>query len=335
MPFKSAPFAEVVRRLSVFALSASLALVWAGCSDSPPGKSNAGGSDKVAAPDTKPAEPGPGPAKPAPAAGAADKTPPSRVPQVERPRRPVLALSLNGSGSADVFRGRPLLATLEVLHPTAFQSKVEPIVIGGAGKTWADAVRIEVRDDKAKLHVWPLRRFASEEPSLTLAADAAGEIGWLLSPEHAAALPPGEYELVAVLDTTGSTDEKAWKGTARSLPAAVRIADLTASPSPQQEIESFLLLAQYDTAVGDPARAAVRVDELLAKHPKSIAGLSAKGDLLAAAGKADEALRFYNLAIGLILAANPKASEPPRVLLQKRNALLNAARDAGPKKPER
>jgi hypothetical protein len=307
-----------------------------GCGGSDPGgapkPAGPGGSaaEREAAADTKPAGSGAA-GKPGEKAAAVGPLTPAPPPlRLEPPPRPTVAISVNGSLKVDAFRGTPLIVQLGISHPRLHQNepKVEPMVVSGPGGTaWSDAIRLEVVDENGQVQKWPLRLLEPGKGALTLDAGNSGRLVWQLSPEEAGAIADGQYRIVAMLDTTGSSD--GWKGRSRSTPAFVRAAPEPAAPTAAQDAEKFLRRAQYELLNGRPAEAANRVDELPARHPKSIAGLEAKGDLSAAAGKADQALRFYNLAIEMINATSPKPAEPPQMLLRKRNAQINAVLKVG------
>jgi hypothetical protein len=247
----------------------------------------------------------------------------------EEPPRPLFLLSGNGSGAPQVVQGWPLLAYGRLLHPRAFArdaTKIQPMLLAAAEGPWTGAVRLEVRDAKGKQVDWPFHLATVAKPTVALDNQTAGYLGWWLTPEETAALPPGEYELTGTLDTSTARAAGAWQGSARSRSVRIRV---TAEPKmlvTEQEEEKHLLLAHFAALRGDDKQALAHLDALLAKQPKSISGLEHKGDLLAAAGQTEAALRNYDAAIAAYLGRRrlrgQPSPEPPAELLGKHREVL-------------
>ena len=82
--------------------------------------------------------------------------------------------------------------------------------------------------------------------------------------------------------------------------------------------QKSLLKANLAMLRQDNAGAMAEVDILLKSQPKSVHGLTTKGDLLAAQGKDSEALDAYQQAIDLF----GKTAEPPVQVLQRYQTLV-------------
>jgi hypothetical protein len=250
--------------------------------------------------------------------------PPKRVATPEPPR-PVFSLSGNGEGTVRLCQGWPLLVHGRLLHPEAFAraARIQPLVLAAADGPWTRAVRLEIRDWKGNQVDWPLHLATAAKPRLVLDDQTAGYLAWWLTPEETAALPLGGYELAGILDTSAVRADGPWKGSARSRP--VRI-ELTAEPKPlasDDEEQKHLLLTHLAGLRGDEKQAMTHIDALLAKQPKSRAGLELKADLLAASGQTAAALRNYDAAIAAYLAQRRLSPEPPAELLRKHREVLN------------
>jgi hypothetical protein len=275
-------------------------------------------------------EGGPGPEvnNPAPedpvAKGKPDKErpPPERPPP--EPPRPVFTLSGNGAGRLRLFQSWPLLVHGQLLHPQAFarDEKVEPMVLAAADGPWTGSVRLEIRDAKGKKVDWPWHLATAAKPKVTLDNKTSGYVAWWLTAEETAAIPPGDYQLIGMVDTTSAKAADLWKGNVSSRPVKIQVA---AEPKPlftEQEEKKSVLLANLAQLRGDPKQALVQVDALLTRQPKSLAGLELKGDLLAELGQTEAALRQYDQALAAYLALRPRWGEPPQGLLRKHREVL-------------
>jgi hypothetical protein len=246
----------------------------------------------------------------------------------KEPPRPLFTLSGNAQGTVRLFQGWPLLVQGRLRHPQAFvrDARIDPMVLGAPEGPWSGSVRLEVRDAKGKVVTWPLHLATIAKPSLALDNRMAASLTWWLSPEETAALPLGEYELTGILDTTAARAADAWKGTSRSRPVHI---DLAAEPKDldtSEEEDKYVLLSQLAKLRGDAKQALAHVEALLTRQPKNLAGLEHKGDLLAAAGQTEAALRNYDAAITAYLGQRrlpeQPPPEPPAELLRKHREVL-------------
>jgi len=127
---------------------------------------------------------------------------------------------------------------------------------------------------------------------------AGGE--WLISPDDSKAMATGTYTL-----------------SAGGASAEVVVADEPASLSPEQRAARRAAMAEFALAQGDAAGAEKVAREGIAEAPGSAEAHAILGDALAAAGKADEALRAYNEALALV----PPDVKPPGALYGRAAAL--------------
>jgi hypothetical protein len=252
-------------------------------------------------------------------------TPPSDFLPAEEPLQPVFVLSGNDENAPRLFQGWPLLVRAQLVHPQAFaqSAKVDPMLLAAADGPWTGVVHIEVQDAKGTKVTWPWRLATAAKPQLTLDNKMAGYVAWWLTPEQTAAIPPGEYELNGVLDTTSIQATNIWKGTAHSDPVHIKVLPEPKPLGAEHDEQKSLLLAQYARLRGDAKDARAQVDALLNNYPKSIAGLELSGDLLAEAGQVEGALRQYEKALSAFKPLRVRGFEPPRGLLRKhQNALV-------------
>lgn len=274
-----------------------------------------------------------GPAKAtAPAKGPA----PAKEPVAPKndPHGPRVSLDVNNSAEAVSYQGWPILITAGVAHPLAYaaEEKLEPILLAAREGPWTNALRLEVRNAKDEVLKWPLHLATTATPTLELNAETSGVAGWWLSPEETGAIPEGTYLIRAFLDSTMAQDPKAWKGVQRSARVRITIAKQAAELNAEQEEEKYLLLSQYASLRDDNEGAMTYLTTLLAHQPKSMAGLSSKGDLLVEAGKPRDALDAYSDAINVYYEKNPNPQEPPQVLLRKHRNVLRSLMKAPPQK---
>jgi hypothetical protein len=244
------------------------------------------------------------------------------------PPTPAFILSGNSVGRLRLFQGWPLLVQGRLLDPRAFtrDEKIEPMVLAAADGPWTGAVHLEVRDAAEKKVDWPFHLATAAKSSVALDNQTAGYIGWWLSPEETAKLPPGEHVLEGVLDTRTTRAAGAWKGIVRTRSVRIRIVVEPKMLDTEQVEEKHLLLASVAQLRGEQNQALAYLDSLLANQPKNVSGLEHKGDLLAGAGQTEEALRSYDAAIAAYSGGrripNQPSLEPPAELLRKHRDVL-------------
>jgi hypothetical protein len=222
----------------------------------------------------------PVPAPPAPPAPPAAP----RVPPPPPPIEPVMGLSANGSDAMQIPRGWPLVVRLR-LHPPSDGALKLPEKEG----SWTGLVKIE--------STIPLTPCARPSGALTLDATGSGEMAWTATAEDLDSLPRGPLKIVATLEA-GDAAPGFWKGSARAT-ALVTLLDAPKRPTPAAELDRIFVEADALQARGDLAAAIACVDAGLLKQATEVSLVSLRGRLLAAAGRAEEALASYDKAIEL------------------------------------
>jgi hypothetical protein len=190
---------------------------------------------------------------------------------------------------------------------------------------WSNALRIEIRNAQGVVQDWPLRLVKAVEGDLSLGPRDRAQLFWQVDAAQTTALPEGEFDVTATLDTTKSAKKEGWTGRVASSPTSFRVRQ-EPSPLPPAIVSQKQMLFAWTAALeGRPKDAAAAVDALLLLQPRNIGALSFKGDLLAQAGDDREALDCYEKALDVFHERNPDAPEPPMFLLSKHHALLEKA----------
>jgi hypothetical protein len=236
---------------------------------------------------------------------------------------PVVGLSANGATQTALYRGWPLFLDVALLHPEAFTSAADAnaLVIVAQGASWAGALTLDVKDAAGSAASWPIVISPPAPGDLRLDARTEGDLLAWLAPASTTALAPGDYVVVARLDTRGATAVGAFRGLVESVPVAVHVSDEPVPLPALLEIRKLELLAQYQARAGDLVAARGFADELALRHPESPRGFALLGDLDAQDGHTAQASDRFSDAIAAFLAANPDAEEPPTELLARRREL--------------
>lgn len=246
---------------------------------------------------------------------------------------PSVSLSVNGQETVQAYRGRPLLARVEIFNEALMRNTATTNVqlISGGSNAWTAAVQLEIVDSTGTAIDPVLLPANSATGTLTLTAELGGEVGWWLTPEATTNLAPGVYTLRAVLNTTNASE--GWQGLSRSRAVTVILGHEPASLAPELVAEKFLRATDYAVWSGEFARANSLIDQLLSLQSTNVTALTRKGDLLAFMGQDRHALEFYQFALqACSLRHSDPDAEPPEALLKRHNALLAKvafATDAG------
>jgi len=251
-----------------------------------------------------------------------------RVAAAEADARPVVALSLNGSAAVTARKGWPFIFEVALMHPQAFASPTNTILIASTGNVWSASVRIEIRDAQGQLQSWPLHLRQTPASSLELDGHFIGRLQWLLSPAETVLLTGAKYELRAILDTTETSVTDAWKGIARSVPASLDLGEPVAESDAIEFENQQTLFARYAALIGDRDLALSNIDALLNRYPTNIGGLTYKAFLLANRGDRVAALAVCDQALQQVELQNPTAQEPPEVLLKLQHDLIDQLQEA-------
>jgi hypothetical protein len=212
---------------------------------------------------------------------------------------PVAYLSVNGRSTAEVPQGWPM-----VIRAAVFGGRDEPITFS------PDDVTLRVTDQNGAAVNWPMKRAilgATSQPAtgpvVTIMANdkSAGHVGWVVDSKS---IVTGGYHVEAKL-----------KG------VAYRGVEVTVVPAPaqmneQQQATKFLAEGGAAIMSGDGDGALRQADERLKAKPTDLPALHLRADALAALGRKDEAIVAYGKALKQLYAENPKAPEPPTMLLR-------------------
>lgn len=234
---------------------------------------------------------------------------------------PRLSLAVNSGLGTELVAGWPILIEARLISPAAFVAGGPPLTIGLKGRPWTEAVRVEITRGGGGVE-WPLQLATLADPRVTLDADRGGVATWFVTPEDSARIRPGEYDFVAVLDTSEGALPGTWRGRTESVPATVSLR----GPEPPAEADAVLrrhAFLRYFLARGKRPEASEEVDALLRDDPDDVTALALKSDLLAEDGRVAAALDVVARAMDLIRSEDPNAAEPPIALVERQGALLD------------
>lgn len=236
---------------------------------------------------------------------------------------PAVSLSVNGARDAEVLQGWPLIVEVGVTHPNFMRDDViaDPIVLGGASKSWTEGVKVNVVDADGKSQAWPLKLVEPKDKEVTLDATSFGSAYWTLGVEETAKLKDGAYIVTAILD--GDELQKVGTGEIESIPAVVTVKKAPATLTDEQQAELAQNNASQAFVEGDSAGALDIIDGLLEKSPRDIAAMEFKGDILAGDGKYKEAMEAYGTALKVFYEDNPESPEPPSTLAEKQHDMMD------------
>ena len=253
------------------------------------------------------------------APGSSSSTRPARA--VAPAAAPRVTLAVNGSREARVTRGWPALVTVTLFHPAELSrsNATDAIPVKGRSGAWPTSIRLSIRDARGAAVEWPLQPAGSAPADVSLSRGNPAAAEWVLSPQQTAALPEGNYELVAELDAPDGVRA------GPSVPVDVMVEQPPPTLDARQQPEMHMTTAEYHFARGDVPAAGASLDQLLAQQPAHVTALARKAELLAAQNQFDEALDFCAKAIDAHLA-HAQGNEPPHGLLMLQRDLLDAAR---------
>ncbi len=238
---------------------------------------------------------------------------------------PSITLSLNCLGEATIAPGSPILIEVALSTPDGRDSGTSVFIANDAGP-WSELLKVEIRDSQNQIVPGlGLQPLFTTEGSITLNGETLGTMAWAVTSEAANALPPGEYSVVAVLDT--QTSSSAWKGKTSSGPSALTV---KATPADLNENEARLVAladVRINGFLGDHDTALSLVEAYLGDHPKDGLMLEERADTLAKAGKFAEAVVAYDAALANVAPQDESPlREPPHLLLHKRALAAEAAK---------
>lgn len=273
-----------------------------------------------------PAPPQPGSAA-APPAGAPAHAPVDAPAEAEEPSilPPHIALSVHGAAKVELGPGWGWVIDASALDRDAFVPdagpKRSPGVDGGAASA-AFSLQLSRADGTPV----PLKAASVAVPPSAQEIAEGGTIAearWLVGPQDTQ-LPPGKYELVAVLEAPAAG--AGWSGRTVSGPVRVTIAAPPSPLTPAWMEQERLVRARYAEAASDLASARAEIEALLKAQPENISALTAKGDLQATADDKAGALQTFELALSLLEKRDQPPPEPPTYLLHRQRDLALALR---------
>jgi tetratricopeptide (TPR) repeat protein len=174
------------------------------------------------------------------------------------------------------------------------EAAVRPIEIGGANRNWTSFVRFERFDPGARALDWSLRAIPPPESSLALDARTTAEVTFVLSPEAAAQVTPGEYRVVAVIEVPAdSGPPDAWHGLARSTPVTITVLPASAGRDATAESQAARLRARYFAKVGDWKQSLADAERAVSLVPSSVDAHILVGEARKALGDPEGALAAF------------------------------------------
>ena len=187
---------------------------------------------------------------------------------------------------------------------------------------WIAALHIRVTDTSGTVLSWPFHLVDSPAGDIVLDSLTYAQAGFWLEPSEVQLIPPGQYELIAILDSSAYGTAIYDSPNVISIPRSITISNLADSGGIAQTSEKDILLANLNILKGDTAKAAEFVNGILAYSPDNLTALSLSGILSEGSGNAGGALDAYSKGLGAFYQQNPTSQEPPVELLRTEKALL-------------
>jgi tetratricopeptide (TPR) repeat protein len=197
---------------------------------------------------------------------------------------------------------------------------------------WPKNVHFEVHQagNPASQPEWPFSLLAAPAAQpMVLDGTEPATATWGLSPEAAADLATGSWQVVAILDASAATPVGSWQGRVVSEPVRLNIKPPSASVPAEEAEHDNLEVARYHAAVKqwDKSLAAARVAAQL--NPDSIGAHILIGDALAGSGDNAGAIKAFQTALTAFRKKHPDAQEMPEYLVERMHDLLLASPPPG------
>lgn len=284
--------------------------------------------------------------------GAQIEQPPAALPSV--------ALQVNAADQAKIQPGFPLLLRVRLANPRAINAavlrrlddeqantireqmsrgtipkeKAEKMLAALTGEPRVGALTLPEGMDWGQLMsfrvvapggeeqpAWKTSALAPEQPlARALDAEQEVELNYGVAPEGTASLAPGEYRLIAVLDSPRTGP---WQQRMVSLPVTVLVVEGSSHLDIAEEERLQLGAARYSQAVHNPAKAMEHVQKALAAQPHSVVANMVLGELKEDAGDLVGALEAYQHAMEEYNRQRPKAQESHQYLTMKTGQLMH------------
>jgi hypothetical protein len=234
---------------------------------------------------------------------------------------PMVSVSINNSGEASLFRGMPMLVSVNLANPTIGSDDASPLIIAAAIGVWTNSIRLNVLDASGNAQHWPFSSMITPGATIILDNTRSAQVDWWLTPEQTVNLATGSYSITATLDTAAVTLADTWRGIIEPPPANIEIMDEPATLTEAQAENKYSQLAGYELFRKNGTNALNQINQLLANYPTNLAGLRIKAQALDALGRTGEAHDVALQAIESFYARNTTAQEPPTTLFMLESAL--------------
>jgi len=199
---------------------------------------------------------------------------------------------------------------------------VKTVQLGSESGGWEQFVRFVQRlpGGKEEPLPWKLDPIgASSEKKLVLDAETTVQLDFGLTPEAAAAIAPGDYEIVGILEVPASASVSAeqWKGRSETDPVTLKVLPQQPPPSAADRLRSELDAVKYFLVTNQSALALQHAKAALAAGPTDIDAQIALGDSKAAQNDPQGGLAAYQAALQEFQSQSPAPYEPPSLLFEK------------------
>ena len=101
---------------------------------------------------------------------------------------PLVSVSVNDSGDAQLFPGMPVLVSITLVNPTAFSTNPAPIVLASAAGPWTHSVRLDVLDASESPQSWPFKSNIVGGDTITLDSARFARLDRWLTPQQTVSL---------------------------------------------------------------------------------------------------------------------------------------------------
>ena len=302
--------------------------------------------------------------QPAARSGKSQATAPiSTVRRAQLPPEPDVSLDINSETELDVHQGIPLLMTVRLANQRAANAQSantdrEAIAADAREKLksgaitaaesqareafgrqreevptlvlpadWPKSIHFQVRraNDPAVQPDWPVSLLVTpEKKALVLDGTATTEAIWSLSPEAAAQLGAGSWQIVAILDTAAGAPADAWRGRAASAPVTITIKPRPPSLSAAEGAQDALEVSRYYAAAAQWDKSLEAARKAAGLNSSSIEAHTLIGDALSARGDNQAAMKAYQTAMAAFQKQN-KDQDVPDYLIERMHQLLSTS----------
>ncbi len=220
-------------------------------------------------------------------------------------------------------RGQVQKEEVDALEPgLRHELPVKAVQLGADNGAWEEFVRFVRRlpDGKEERLPWKLERIGPPaEKKLLLDAETTVQLDFGLTPETAAAIEPGDYEVVGILEipADANTPAEQWKGRCETEPLQLRILSQHPPSSAADKLRSELDFVNYFLATNQSGLAVQHAETALASSPDDIDAQIALGDSRRAQNDLKGALAAYRTAMKEFQGQSPAPYEPPSLLVEK------------------